>query len=172
MPTTSKGITYPASYGHTRIWEHLETLATDVNRILTDGSVSGARIATATHDTDSGTFTTAETVIASVTATLKAGRTYRVRWVTRIGTSVANDIATPRIREDNVSGAERTVDFLPLPNAGTVGNLFIVETEYTAAADGAKTFVGTAQRASGTGNLYREASSNRPTYLYVDYVRG
>lgn len=34
MPTTSLGITYPASTGHARIWEHIETAADDVNDIL------------------------------------------------------------------------------------------------------------------------------------------
>lgn len=34
MPDTSLGITYPASSGHDRIWEHLQTLADDVNALL------------------------------------------------------------------------------------------------------------------------------------------
>lgn len=35
MPTTSNGLTYPASTGHTRIWEHIQTLAQDVDAKLT-----------------------------------------------------------------------------------------------------------------------------------------
>lgn len=31
MPTTGRGYTYPASTGHTRLWEHLQTLATNIN---------------------------------------------------------------------------------------------------------------------------------------------
>lgn len=38
MPTTSLGLTYPASTGHTRIWEHVQTLAENVNSALTDGT--------------------------------------------------------------------------------------------------------------------------------------
>ncbi|MDG4799058.1 hypothetical protein [Micromonospora sp. WMMD980] len=34
MPTTSLGITYPGSTSHARIWEHLQTLAQDVNTLL------------------------------------------------------------------------------------------------------------------------------------------
>ena len=34
MGTTSLGIVYPDSTAHTRIWEHLETLADDVNGLL------------------------------------------------------------------------------------------------------------------------------------------
>ncbi|MDG4790366.1 hypothetical protein O7626_31355 [Micromonospora sp. WMMD1102] len=36
MPTTGRGYTYPASTGHTRIWEHLETLAEDINDDVDD----------------------------------------------------------------------------------------------------------------------------------------
>ncbi|SCF22543.1 hypothetical protein [Micromonospora mirobrigensis] len=137
---------------------------------LDAGRIPGERIATTYLDTDSATFT-AETVIATVSAPLVTGRTYRVRLITRIGTSVAGDVATPRLREDSLTGAERTVDYLPLPNSGTVGNLFQVEFEYTATATATKTFVATCLR-SGTGNAYREASSNRPTYFYVEYLGG
>ncbi|SIQ07439.1 hypothetical protein [Micromonospora avicenniae] len=34
MPTTSNGITYPTSSGHTRIWEHFQTLAEDVDGLI------------------------------------------------------------------------------------------------------------------------------------------
>lgn len=33
MPTTPKGITYPDQNGHVRIWEHLQTLATNADAI-------------------------------------------------------------------------------------------------------------------------------------------
>jgi hypothetical protein len=34
MPDTSLGITYPASSGHDRIWEHIQTVADDVDALL------------------------------------------------------------------------------------------------------------------------------------------
>ncbi|MEQ4301599.1 hypothetical protein ABNF97_09430 [Plantactinospora sp. B6F1] len=34
MPDTSLGITYPASSGHARIWEHFQTLADQVDALL------------------------------------------------------------------------------------------------------------------------------------------
>lgn len=34
MPTTPNGITYPDSSGHTRLWEHLQELANDVDAQL------------------------------------------------------------------------------------------------------------------------------------------
>lgn len=35
MPTTARGIEYPNSAGHTRLWEHLQTMAEDVDAALT-----------------------------------------------------------------------------------------------------------------------------------------
>lgn len=34
MPTTGTGLTYPASSGHTRLWEHLQTLAQNVHAAI------------------------------------------------------------------------------------------------------------------------------------------
>lgn len=34
MPDTSMGITYPASTAHTRLWEHFQELASDLNGLL------------------------------------------------------------------------------------------------------------------------------------------
>jgi hypothetical protein len=36
MPTTPRGIEYPDSSGHTRLWEHLQTLAEDVDGLVDD----------------------------------------------------------------------------------------------------------------------------------------
>lgn len=134
--------------------------ASDVNR----------RIATTVETTDSATFTTTETAIASVTAALVSGRTYRVRIVTRIGTTVANDAVIVRLREDSTAGTEMASGRLGSLDTGVAGNLIVFEAEYTAAATANKTFVASAVRSSGTGTYHREAGTNRPTYLYVDYV--
>lgn len=172
MPDTSLGITYPASTAHTRIWEHLQTLADDVNTLMTTGRLSGSRIATAVEDTDSATFSTVETSLTSVAASLTTGRTYRIRLVTHIGTTVTNDTATVRVREDTVAGTELFGDVSTALSSSTVGTLVILEGEYTAVATASKTFVATAVRSGGTGLLRREAATTRATYLYVDYIRG
>lgn len=141
---------------------------------LSAGRIPGERIATgivAAGSADSASVTTTEISIGSVTASLVAGRTYRVRYVTRLGTSVAGTIALARIREDSVSGAEMVGDNLYLGSAGTAGNFATSEGEYTAAATGSKTFHLTITRAGGTGDVRRE-SSFMPTYIYVDYLRG
>lgn len=139
---------------------------------LTPGRFSGERIETSTETADSSTFTTTETSIGSVTASLVTGRTYRVRLFTRIGTTVANDVAIVRVREDSVAGAELVGDATAALTTSVTGNTVIQEIEYTATATGAKTFVATCVRSTGSGSLRREASSTRPTYLYVDYIRG
>jgi hypothetical protein len=130
-------------------------------------------MATTIETLDSSNFTTTETEIASVTAPLVNGRVYKVRASTHIGTSVANDVANMRIREDTVAGNELNLNpNIALPNAGVAGNYSEIEVEYTAVATGNKTFSLTASRAGGSGNLRREAAGNRPTYFYVDYIRG
>jgi hypothetical protein len=40
MPTTPLGLVYPASGEHTRVWEHLQTLATGVDTLLTVPAVA------------------------------------------------------------------------------------------------------------------------------------
>ena len=45
MPDTPKGITYPDQIGHTRIWEHLATLAIDADAIII-GDVDGQTFTT------------------------------------------------------------------------------------------------------------------------------
>lgn len=65
---TSKGITYPESTDHTRLWEHFETLADDVNDLLTVGDNeaedTSSRTTTSTSYTDAsgGAFSTTITV--------------------------------------------------------------------------------------------------------------
>lgn len=127
------------------------------------------RIATTTETSDSATFTTTETTIASVTAALVSGRTYRVRVTIRIASTVANDITIVRLREDNATGTEMTSGRITLETSG-LGNVLTIEAEYTAGATANKTFVAAGIRTAGTGNLRRVAALNRPTYLYVDYV--
>jgi hypothetical protein len=54
---TAKGITYPESTDHTRTWEHWQTLAEDVNDLIT--VANGEAEDTTTRTTASTTFTDA-----------------------------------------------------------------------------------------------------------------
>src|SRR5262245_48983078 len=98
------------------------------------GRVSGERIATTIDLTDSGSFTTSETVVSTVIAALVTGRTYRVRFVTDIRSTVANDRAQVRLREDNVSGTELFIADALIHHGGSLGAVCTIEAEYTAVA--------------------------------------
>lgn len=166
---TSLGFTYPEATDNANLWEHLQELAENINDYL----ASHGRIQTTTELADSSSFTTTETVIASVTAALVTGRTYRVRYVGKVGTSVGGDTVNLLMKDTNLAGAEimsRPNEPLPTNTAG--GHYFEMETEWTAVATANKTFVVTAVRASGSGSVRREAAATRPTLLYVEYVRG
>jgi hypothetical protein len=68
---TSKGITYPESTDHTRIWEHIQEVATDVNGLITvdsnEAEDTSSRTTTSTTFTDAtgGAFSTTVTVPSS-----------------------------------------------------------------------------------------------------------
>lgn len=138
---------------------------------LTPARLNGrGRIATATENSNSANITTTETTIASVTASLVAGRVYKVCLIGGVDASVAGDTCDARLRQDSSAGTEmqlRRVDLKDITGRWPVE----LEAEYTAVATGNKTFVATYVRASGTGNVIRVASGTIPTYLYVDYVR-
>lgn len=141
---------------------------------MPDGALYGLpparhRVGEEIFETDSATFT-AQTIIGTVIGATIPGRRYAVYVNTRIGTTVAGDSATLRFRYDDLSGAELDIAGVALPNAGTTGNYAFFYTEFTA-TEYTTTVVLSAVRASGTGNLRREASSNRPQVMAMDYVR-
>lgn len=138
---------------------------------LVAGRIPGERITTATETADSSTFTS-ETQIGSITAPLVSGRTYRVRCNASVGSSVNADTVLVRIREDNTSGTQIHLNTGAIYTTGNIPRVIPLEAEYTAVSTGNKTFVVTAQRLSGTGNIRREALSNWPQLFYVDYIRG
>lgn len=137
---------------------------------LVAGRIPGERIATEVLTSASSTFT-AETQIHTVTAALVSGRTYSVTMITGILSTVAGDNVDTRIREDNTSGTilqQVRKDLL----ATNITECIVLYAEYTAVATGNKTFVGTAARQAGTGNLSRNSGVNTPSYLFVEYVSG
>lgn len=170
MPdTTGLGFVFPEATDDVNLWEHFEALAVSIN----DYIASHGRVATAVVDTDSPTFTTSEASLGALVAPLVSGRTYKVRMILHIGTTVANDWVTLRLCETNLAGTQlHSIDNAPLPSTTAAGHYFAIEGEYTAVATGNKTFVVGGVRASGTGTLRREAAAIRPTIFYVDYVRG
>lgn len=131
------------------------------------------RIATDRLEADSSTFTTTETLVQSVTASLVSGRTYRIRWVGCFNSTVADDVVLGQIREDSVSGTVLQTGRVSIPLASSsTGWHCYLEAYYTAGSTGSKTFVATGDRVAGTGTCHREASAARPTILYVQYISG
>jgi hypothetical protein len=136
-----------------------------------DGRIPGQRIATDIQLGPSSNIST-ETEMQSVDAPVTDGRTYRLTWFAPITASNANNIALGRLREDDVSGNE-------LSNAGRIEVVTAagtyplrMEAEYLADATEVKTFSATLDFVSGTGTVAMDAGTARPSYLYVDYIRG
>jgi hypothetical protein len=132
----------------------------------------GARVAT-TEVTGDSSFQATELTVISVTAPLVSGRTYRVKFASRIGGTVAADIAAIRIREDSVTGTIMQSGRILISDNDAVGwGPLVLERQYTATATANKTFVGTGQRTTGSGSPRLDAGTVNPAYLYVDYISG
>lgn len=132
-------------------------------------SFLGPRVATTVLTAASGTFTTAETLVASVTANLVFGRVYRITFDGAFNLTV-DGVIRVSIRENSVAGTILTVRDSWVDNGGTA-SVIHAEVEYTATTTGSKTFVATGDVlvGAGTGNL--NAAANFPSYMYVDYIR-
>ncbi|MEV7263965.1 hypothetical protein AB0N38_10480 [Micromonospora aurantiaca] len=94
MPDTPLGITYPGSTGHTRLWEHFQTLAEDVDALL----ARKGWIAEGIRNTTSPTFTTVETVVQSLTFDAIAGVKYKITALQSFQSTVAGEAAQVRLR--------------------------------------------------------------------------
>lgn len=139
---------------------------------LVAGRIPGEQIAITTNTTDSGTWTTTETVTDSVTAALVTGRTYSVHWFGAMVSTVAADITLVRMREDDVTGTLMTERSVYIPSTSSAGFGFMLECRYTAAATANKTFVVAGIRNGGTGTQHADATATRPRILYVNYISG
>ena len=148
-------------------------MAATAGQIAEAGRIPGERIATTTVTSDSSTFTTSESAaLASVTASLVSGRTYRVRFVGRWGSTVADDQVRARLREDDATGTLANFSASHLfTNSASGNDLMLVEAEFTASSTGSKTFVITGQRTAGSGSCRLDAEAAGPAFLYVDFIR-
>lgn len=134
--------------------------------ILRAGRLPGEEIAVATETSDSSTFTTTETAIGSVTASLISGVTYTIAAQVPLSSTVAGDDVDVRIREDNVSGTEMALTTVDIVST-TTPTVAVLNARYTAGSTGSKTFVATGDRVGGSGNIRREAASTRPQIIRV-----
>lgn len=74
MPTTPRGITYPTSSEHTRLWDHLEAVATSADAAIGD-AVAGLpkKILTGTSSIPAGTANGSGGTAISVNVTFPPG---------------------------------------------------------------------------------------------------
>lgn len=137
---------------------------------LVAGRIPGEEIARTTVTSDSSTFTTTETLMASVTAALVSGRVYKIVFDAAFEITV-DGVLRVSIHEDNVSGTVLNLRDCNIDNSGTATGGF-VQAYYTAVSTANKTFVATGDVLVGGGTANLNAAATFPTYLYVEYVSG
>lgn len=130
------------------------------------------RVGEAELTADSTTWNATESgTLMSASPTLVSGFKYKVFVFVVVSTDVAADTAGMRLREDTASGTQMQLAPIYLPTTSANGFALAAYAEYTAVANGAKTFVLTGQRTTGTGTAHRiRASSSRKAYMHVDLV--
>lgn len=128
------------------------------------------QVGLSTRTSNTGGITTTETVLDTVTATLVAGRTYRITYNTNAASTVLTTMARFRIREGNgIAGTMRQLaNTVPAIINSDFGVTLVGR--FTAVSSGSQTFSGTLVRASGTGTLSSNANTNQPTYMTIERV--
>jgi hypothetical protein len=137
--------------------------------IIVPGDVT-VRLATVPITADSATWTTTEVQIASITANLILGRLYRVEYFGFINSTVAGDVAFAHLREDTAAGNQLTAADISIPTTAGSGFPAWMVVEYTAVVAGAKTFVVTGTRTSGTGTMKAAAGTSRQSFLTLTQI--
>ncbi|MDW3849649.1 hypothetical protein NMK34_23835 [Micromonospora sp. BRA006-A] len=150
MPDTSLGITYPASTDHTRIWEHFQTLAQDVDDLLSRKGF----VAESIRNTASPNVTGTETVIQSVTFDAIVGVRYKAAAVQSFQSTGSGDSAVARLRWAagiSVTSGGAQIDSKIVPSyAANLGFVTPMGGFFVAAATGKITVGVTVVRNTGT----------------------
>ena len=146
-------------------------MAATAGQIAEAGRIPGERIATTVETSDSAGFTTSETQVSSVTASVVSGRVYRVRFAGGWASTAADDVVSVRIREDNSSGTQLLLRVVQIFRTGSFTSAPTLEAEYTADATENKVFVLTGERIGGSGTCVLDAAATAPCYFYVDFIR-
>lgn len=115
-----------------------------------------------------GTFTTTRTILDTITVPVVAGRRYRILWDGEFQSSVAADLVRGQIHD----GALTTDPAIQLRQVGcpvlNQAYPLIMRCYFNATVTGNETFVATAARLTGTGNITAIANANSPTLFYVE----
>ncbi len=114
---------------------------------------------------DSATIPTTETTTITLVVPVEQGAVYQISSYARISSSVAGDVVVTRIREDNSTGTQIQGGQVECSTTSTTGYSNSLNTEFTAATTGNKTFVFTLVRGGGSGNIIHRAASTAPGFL-------
>jgi hypothetical protein len=118
-------------------------------------------------------FFVAETVVATITHNMIAGRRYWVGTDVGITSETDNDLVVARIRNTNILGGEVTRTYLRVATAANVVRAFrpVLGRTWVPVASGPQTFVVTLDLVVGVGRIRLEALGNYPTHVYIDWMR-
>lgn len=114
---------------------------------------------------NSGAINTTETVFSTTGAVaLPASSWFAIRCTLNFDLSVAAADFNMRFRDNNIAGTIVSERFLGVSNQAGVPCQFTFEMIYTTAGAETRTWVATAQRATGSGNLIAETDSRVGVY--------
>lgn len=128
---------------------------------------------------DSAAITTVETIVLTAALNMTSGQTYGIYLKANVSSSVqmAWNVATPtfelafmRIREDNATGTQMSLDLIIQPSSSSSGYPVSGYAEYTAVSTASKTIVATLIRGTGAGNMVLRASATRPSTLRIQPI--
>ncbi len=139
MPTTSLGLTYPASTGHTRLWEHLQTLAQNVNDLF----VAKTPLMGTGQLTSAYTMTATMTDLAGASVTLnvpRAGASALIVWSTDMQVQTTGSVTAYTLV--NIDGVDQPQNAVWNPGGAAVGGRVTVGNSFTTtlATSGSHTF--------------------------------
>lgn len=170
MPDTPLGITYPASTDHTRMWEHFQTLAVDVDTLLGRKGY----IADGTRNTTSASITSTETVIQSLTFTAVAGVRYKIIAVQGAQADAAPGSVIMRTRwaagASVTSAGTLITSVIPPANSANVGTITTSVGTFVPGINGSVTVGVTLQRNTGTGNWVSFGSATMINTILIEGV--
>lgn len=122
MPDTTLGITYPASTDHTRLWEHMQTMADDVDGLIdTDRDARDAAWTSYTPSivgSSGGTWTAGNATIAC--AYHRLGRRVRIQGRITFGSTTVVSGLTGSFRVSLPSGVPAVGIARPLFGVGDI----------------------------------------------------
>lgn len=148
-------------------------MSVSAGQLLIAGMFPRQLIARTKVTSDSASFTTTETVGASVTGDLVVAHTYLVYAYFKINYTggTTESAMQQRIRLDDENGELLQVQLQQTSdNTGSTGIGYSIEVEYDAEESGEKTFALTGQRNKGDATLNFAAGLGDPWYMRIEYL--